>query len=74
MTIGQEKANYRLQKVSNEYTGNANSEIDNCQEKQPVSINQSTNNRRLLQYSTILQGVIPLDSGIFEIGAPTLTS
>ncbi|CAB3988626.1 Hypothetical predicted protein [Paramuricea clavata] len=65
---GKKKRSYRLQKVSNEYTGNENFKIDNSQEKQTVSINQSTNNRRLLPYSNILQGAIPSDFGIFEIG------
>ena len=34
-----------------------------------MSINQSNINRSLLPFSTILQGAIPSDSGLFETGA-----
>ena len=56
----------RLQKVSHEYIGE-NFKIDNRQEKQTVTVNQSTiaNTRGLLKYST-LQGAILSDSGNFE--------
>ena len=56
----------RSQKVSHEYIAQ-NLKIDNSQEKQTVTVNQSTiaNSCGLMKYST-LDRAIPSDSGIFE--------
>ncbi len=62
------KRNSWLHKIRNEYIGNENFKVNN-KEKQTMSINQSNINRRLLPFSTILQGAVPSDSGLFETGA-----